>query len=573
MKIQNSLRVRVVLITSFVFVLGLLFILFFLKFKFSYLYQQKIVEFGQVLAYQVEQHAEKAFHLRKSLEIGTEEYKNYTPFFENLLESLPSAISYIPNAYLYSPALIQKQGKKYFLYLVGNPKSYNLGLYPGFLYESSEIFENAMQKAIKGQVSQTEPFEDEFGEWITVLYPIRLNGEVVVIYGFDFDYKNFSDEIQKSLNITLLVILLVGIILNTIMFAYFQSIIRPLVQLANTLQKISTEKNFQNLNFTVNYQEENEIGVLYTSFHLLISTIKEYFFNLENTFQKQKLMSEKVNESASQIQTSLHSIAEESNLINQKTSENENILHKFSELVEQNYKLIGNIKTYFSEVSNFTQSSKEHVEKGTQNLGNIFNELQNLKTSMVKVEEFYGILNNSISEISKILVSLASVSKQTTLLALNANIEAARAGEMGVGFTVVAAEIAKLSEEATKVVLTARPLLDNVKNLSNNLKDSIQTTSIISTNIQKKAEAASGTLGSFKEIIFKNQKYWNDVFSKTQESEKMSQSLQKEIAELLYSASEISKKAEEIHKHLEKQRSFVANLNELSKELLLKVSL
>lgn len=190
---------------------------------------------------------------------------------------------------------------------------------------------------------------------------------------------------------------------------------------------------------------------------------------------------------------------------------------------------------------------------------------------MVKVEEFYGILNNSISEISNILVSLASVSKQTTLLALNANIEATRAGEMGVGFTVVAAEIAKLSEEATRVVLTAKPLLDSVKNLSSNLKDSIQTTSNISSNIQKKAEAASGTLDSFKEIISKNQKYWNDVFLKTRESEQTSQSLQKEIKQLLLSANEISKKAEHIHEYLEKQSLSVRSLNELSKQLLEKV--
>lgn len=251
------------------------------------------------------------------------------------------------------------------MYLVGNPKSSSIGLYSGLLYESSEVFENAILKTAKGEISLTEPFEDEFGEWIAVLYPIRLNGEVVVVYGFDFDYKNFSSEIRKSLSTISLVIILVGIVLNLSIFVYIHTSIRPLVYLAKDVYKFSLEESFSNLKFSLDYQKEDEIGILYKSFHHLISTLQKYLEDLNHNVKQQKNISEQVAESASQIQVSLNSIEEESNLINYKTSENEKVLNQFSEIVEQNYKLIGNIKTYFSEVSNFTQSSKEQVEKGT----------------------------------------------------------------------------------------------------------------------------------------------------------------------------------------------------------------
>lgn len=117
-----------------------------------------------------------------------------------------------------------------------------------------------------------------------------------------------------------------------------------------------------------------------------------------------------------------------------------------------------------------------------------------MASSASQMEKIYQIVKESVenvntldtqsSEISNLVEVVQDIAEQTNLLALNAAIEAARAGEHGKGFSVVANEVKNLAEQVS----------DSIKEITDIVASIQENSSVVSKSLQSSYhEVAEGT--------------------------------------------------------------------------------
>ncbi len=215
---------------------------------------------------------------------------------------------------------------------------------------------------------------------------------------------------------------------------------------------------------------KSEFAVLAKHVTETINNTKNLISSVQHTTQEVSVSSENVGNVSDVIHTSVETISEALEEINggvsQEASDAEECLYKMDALSTK----ILHTGDMVAEVEVLADNTKQMAQKGSQSMERLIEQSEETSQITATVNEKVDELIEYSMQIAEFVKNIHDIADQTTLLSLNASIEAARAGEMGRGFTVVAEEIKKLSENSMESAKAIEELVSEIRVMTDDTK-------------------------------------------------------------------------------------------------------
>lgn len=254
-----------------------------------------------------------------------------------------------------------------------------------------------------------------------------------------------ADKLKYKSIIITIIFILVGMVVGLLIS---KSIKEPLIK----IKKYAEELSMCNLSHRIEINRKDEFGQTANALNSAIDNVEKIVFYVKeessNTLKSTNYINDlfikvhggvrKISETAEEISATMQEASASIQEVTLKASDVKDEIDNTVEEANKGLKLANNIKDKAAFIKIETEESRLRVKDAYLMSRNKVN----------KALEEAKIVRN----ISVLAEGIRDIAKKTKILSLNATIEAAKAGEHGKGFSVVAKEVRKLSEQSAVVV-------------------------------------------------------------------------------------------------------------------------
>lgn len=381
-----------------------------------------------------------------------------------------------------------------------------------------------------------------------------------------FSKKKTRENLYGIINelIRFAVVLMTIVVLENVFVS--KKIVRVILQNVSGIKKIASGNLAFQIDRKVTKRKDelgdigNEMNSLIASLTAIVNSIKENSVALKhasNELKDTSLQSSKISDEFSVV---VEEIAEATT---SQAVETQSVYHNMQEIEHA----IEQIVTSIQELSKNSDDINTADQSATSLLLDLCKFNEETLDSIHKIAAQINMTNDSAEKIKEASTIIADIAEETSLLALNASIEAARAGEAGRGFSIVAGEIQKLSEETSQ---SANEINQIIAALVENSSEMVNMMTEVNNTVNNQSQKLERTQEEFEDVsvnIQKSVSRVNDIKMAVAELDKQKDSTMKNIKELETLSQNNAASTQEATASCEEMNAGVNNIAQASIEL------
>ena len=445
-----------------------------------------------------------------------------------------------------------------------------------FYKDTSNTYLQLEERFFKEKISELEN-KGESGELLInghlIIYSFikDFNGEIQGVYILTDNIKKKALQVIYEIFITFIFLMLVG---GGIVFLIFNKFLTnkldtPIKVVNDRLKKIGEG------NLTVDIPEL-PLDFEHTSKTLIQmkKELSEIVFNIKEAVKK---LTNTFSFVDSTVNTNKEKVKESVDMMKAISSNIESEFEKLTNIADFMTKVADNINKFSTFISNLTVeiesigtqneqmvTTLDETNKKAQDTAKVIDKLAKFseenKEVLEKVVDIVKGIKESSNQIQNVVEIISEISKETSILAMNASIEASHAGQAGKGFMVIAEEIKELSattenhmKEITdivnKIIKNVASVTEGIDDLSKSFEKLVLESQTGKSNVEEIANEINNIAESSRNI--------NNTLL---EIIKNSKSLKTSLDSILLEIGELQKSIDELKKIGEKNTEELKDL-------------